>query len=117
MPRCVLGVSVIAINLYGGLILGVNTLYRLFCFFKLFPMVSKGLIAERLSARQLILHRVSAGVCIYIYVCVTLRNAILLRAAHAVAAVPALLLLTSHVLATSTYVYVYTCTYVRIYVG
>ncbi len=27
----------------GGLILGVNTLYRLFCFFKLFPMVSKGL--------------------------------------------------------------------------
>ncbi len=26
-----------------GLILGVNTLYRLFCFFKLFPMVSKGL--------------------------------------------------------------------------
>ncbi len=29
----------------GGLILGVNTLYRLFCFFKLFPMVGKGLIA------------------------------------------------------------------------
>ncbi len=27
-----------------GLILGVNTLYRLFCFFKLFPMVGKGLI-------------------------------------------------------------------------
>ncbi len=27
----------------GGLILGVNTLYRLFCFFKLFPMVDKGL--------------------------------------------------------------------------
>ncbi len=26
-----------------GLILGVNTLYRLFCFFKLFPMVGKGL--------------------------------------------------------------------------
>ncbi len=26
----------------GGLILGVNTLYRLFCFFKLFPMVGKG---------------------------------------------------------------------------
>ncbi len=25
------------------LILGVNTLYRLFCFFKLFPMVGKGL--------------------------------------------------------------------------
>ncbi len=30
-----------------GLILGINTLYRLFCFFKLFPMVSKGLIAGR----------------------------------------------------------------------
>ncbi len=30
-------------NLYGGLILGVNTLYRLFCFFKLFPVVGKGL--------------------------------------------------------------------------
>ncbi len=28
----------------GGLILGVNTLYRLFCFFKPFPMVGKGLI-------------------------------------------------------------------------
>ncbi len=27
----------------GGLILGVNTLYRLFCFFKLFPMIDKGL--------------------------------------------------------------------------
>ncbi len=27
----------------GGLILGVNTLYRVFCFFKLFPMVGKGL--------------------------------------------------------------------------
>ncbi len=26
-----------------GLILGVNILYRLFCFFKLFPMVGKGL--------------------------------------------------------------------------
>ncbi len=28
----------------GDLILGVNTLYRLFCFFKLFPMVGKGLM-------------------------------------------------------------------------
>ncbi len=28
----------------GDLILGVNTLYRLFCFFKLFPTVGKGLI-------------------------------------------------------------------------
>ncbi len=27
----------------GGLILGINTLYKLFCFFKLFPMVGKGL--------------------------------------------------------------------------
>ncbi len=27
----------------GGLIVGVNTLYRLFCFFKLFPIVGKGL--------------------------------------------------------------------------
>ncbi len=26
-----------------GLILGINTLYRLFCVFKLFPMVDKGL--------------------------------------------------------------------------
>ncbi len=25
----------------GGLILGVNTLYRVFCFFKLFPVVGK----------------------------------------------------------------------------
>ncbi len=33
-----------SIRIYmGGLILGVNTLYRLFCFFKLFPMVGKGL--------------------------------------------------------------------------
>ncbi len=33
------------IRIYMGfLILGVNTLYRLFCFFKLFPMVGKGLI-------------------------------------------------------------------------
>ncbi len=30
-------------NLYGGLTLGVNTLYRLFCFFNLFPIVGKGL--------------------------------------------------------------------------
>ena len=48
------------------------------------------IIAERLSARQLILHRISASVCIYnmyiyICVCVTLRNAIILRTAHGVA--------------------------------
>ena len=30
-------------NYMGVLILGVNTLYRLFCFFKLFLMVGKGL--------------------------------------------------------------------------
>ncbi len=29
----------------GGLILGINTWYRFFCFFKLFSMVSKGLIS------------------------------------------------------------------------
>ncbi len=33
----------------GGLILGVNTLYRLFCFFKLFPMVGKGLIGMHIA--------------------------------------------------------------------
>ena len=43
------------------------------------------LIAERLSARQLILHCISASVCIYIYVFVTLRNAIILRTVHGVA--------------------------------
>ncbi len=32
------------IRMYMGfLVLGVNTIYRLFCFFKLFPMVGKGL--------------------------------------------------------------------------
>ncbi len=30
----------------GGLILGVNTFYRLFCFFKLFPMVGKGRVVS-----------------------------------------------------------------------
>ena len=29
-------------NLYGALILGVNTLYGLFCLFKLFLMVGNG---------------------------------------------------------------------------
>ena len=33
----------------GVLLLGVNTLYRLFCFFKLFLMVGKGLINELLG--------------------------------------------------------------------
>ncbi len=40
-------------NLHGGLILGVNTLYRLFCFFKLFPMVGKGLIEPTLHSSGL----------------------------------------------------------------
>ncbi len=30
----------------GGLILGGNTLYRLFCVFKLFPMVGKGIYSK-----------------------------------------------------------------------
>ncbi len=34
----------------GDLILGDNTLYRLFCFFKLFPMVGKGLTRTTTSA-------------------------------------------------------------------
>ena len=38
----------------GGLIRGVNTLYRLFCFFKLFLMVGNGLI--NLHARWDIIH-------------------------------------------------------------
>ncbi len=46
-------------NSYGGLILGVNTLYRLFCFFKLFPMVGKGLI-------------------VYMYICIQLHMIIIL---------------------------------------
>ncbi len=39
-----------------GLILGVNTLYRLFCFFKLFTMVGKGL--KNLAASLSVLMRV-----------------------------------------------------------
>ncbi len=37
----------------GGLILGVNTLYRLFCFFKLFPMISKELNLSQSCSRFL----------------------------------------------------------------
>ncbi len=33
----------------GGLILGVNTLYRLFCFLKLFPMVGKRLTHAKID--------------------------------------------------------------------
>ncbi len=36
-----------------GLILGVNTLYRLFCFLKLFPMVSKGLSGTKIIDEQM----------------------------------------------------------------
>ncbi len=44
---CVMS-SLKPIRLYmGGLILGVNTLYRFFCFSKLFPMVGKGLMVQR----------------------------------------------------------------------
>ncbi len=42
----------IRINM-GDLILGVNTLYRLFCFFKLFPMVGKGLNHQHISPLHL----------------------------------------------------------------
>ncbi len=43
MHTCVMS-SHKPIRIYmGGLILGVNTLYRLLCFFKPFPMVGKGL--------------------------------------------------------------------------
>ncbi len=38
----------------GGLILGVNTFYRLFCFFNLFPMVGKGLNAYMYVADLLV---------------------------------------------------------------
>ncbi len=38
----------------GGLVLGVNTLYRLFCLFKLFPMVGKGLISLKFSVGRVL---------------------------------------------------------------
>ncbi len=39
------------IRIYMGvLILGVNTLYSLFCFFKLFPMIGKGLISGTIQS-------------------------------------------------------------------
>ncbi len=41
-----------------GLILDINTFYRLFCFFKLFPMVSKGLTtAPDIRSFSIDLHR------------------------------------------------------------
>ena len=36
----------------GVLILGVNTLYRLFCFFKLFLMVGKGLMESNVTGNK-----------------------------------------------------------------
>ncbi len=39
-----------AIQIYMG---GVNTLYRLFCFFKLFPIVGKGLITQKINFNPL----------------------------------------------------------------
>ncbi len=41
-------------NLYGDLILGVNTLYRLFCYFKLFFMVSKGLTHQQEEVQNMV---------------------------------------------------------------
>ncbi len=38
------------------MILGVNTLYRLFCFFKLFPMVGKGLTLTAKYAPETLPH-------------------------------------------------------------
>ncbi len=44
MTRISVMSSHVLIRIYmGGLILGANTLYRFFYFFKLFPMVGKGL--------------------------------------------------------------------------
>ena len=56
--------------------------------------IMQGFIAERLSARQLILHRISASVCIYIYVSrLGMQLYCVLRMVW-----PALLWLSSHVL-------------------
>ncbi len=52
----------------GGLILGVNTLYRIFCVFKLFPMVGKGLIENGMKWLITLLkmvHYCSTRVCYY----------------------------------------------------
>ena len=38
----------------GGLILGVNTLYRLFCFFKLFASGGKGLKQAMTALRKVV---------------------------------------------------------------
>ncbi len=46
-----------------GLILGVNTLYRLFCFFQLFPMVGKGLIELAMTKQTLLESNLICGTC------------------------------------------------------
>ena len=53
-------------------------LFTFFSFFISAPILACEIIAERLSARQLILHRISEIVCMY--VSVTLRNPIISRA-------------------------------------
>ncbi len=40
----------------GGLILGVNTFYRLFCFFNRFPIVGKELMSRYFSLSQITEH-------------------------------------------------------------
>ncbi len=59
-----------------GLILGVNTLYRLFCFFKLFPMVGKGLIPGRklLMGRVCACMRLCECVCVCACLCVCIHE-------------------------------------------
>ena len=55
-------------NLYGGFnILGVNTLYRLFCFFKLFLMVGKGLNKQELKVWRVELLWPLSGTHMYIF--------------------------------------------------
>ncbi len=58
------------IRIYTGvLILGVNTLYRFFCFFKLFAMVSKGL---KEFSHGFSVHT-SERMC-YVNICITICN-------------------------------------------
>ncbi len=53
----------------GGLILGVNTLYRLFCFFKPFPMVGKGLKGHCLAkCTSIVVTRSVTTGYIYMYI-------------------------------------------------
>ncbi len=53
--------SLTSIRIYmGGLILGITTWYRLFCFFKLLPMVGKGLMDQHVQKRILSCKRLTA---------------------------------------------------------